>query len=210
MTLCITVLNLSFHSSALKHYGDAENNCNLAKDLNTKAQQNSDTGNELHGQVVESVEKLKALVENLNQLVNKEDGISEKVKKINRKIIAIQGNERNSTQLSEAADKMYDVVKADYDLEKEKDTFKTGEDFTIKVEDLRLTQNKAFRLQDNVKQLMEEVKAYKKEWEELQNRHKAIKAEVDSKKVRMLTSVVFIVIFLSDIRSHLNFLFRML
>jgi len=45
-----------------------------------------------------------------------------------------------------------------------KDTFKTGEDFTIKVEDLRLTQNKAFRLQDNVKQLMEEVKAYKKEW----------------------------------------------
>ena len=180
--LSITVLNI-IHSSALKHYGDAESNCNLAKELNAKAQQNSDTGNELHGQVVESVEKLKALVENLDQLVNKEDGISEKVKKINRKIIAIQGNERNSTQLSEAADKMYDVVKADYDIEKEKDTFKTGEDFTSKVEDLRLTQNKAFRLQDNVKQLMEEVKAYKQEWEELQNRHKAIKAEVDNKKV---------------------------
>ena len=81
LTTSTTVLN-NFNSSALKHYGDAESNCNEAKELNEKAQQNSDTGNELHGQVVESVEKLKALVENLDQLVNKEDGISEKVKKM--------------------------------------------------------------------------------------------------------------------------------
>ena len=115
--------------------------------------------------------------------MTKEDGISEKVKKINRKITAIQGNERNSSVLYEEANAKFDVLDEEYQAEKAKDTFEVGQDFTKKVEGLRETQNAAFRLQDNVKALMEEVNAYKKEWEDLQARHRQIKAQVDDKKV---------------------------
>ena len=115
--------------------------------------------------------------------MTKEDGISEKVKKINRKITAIQGNERNSSVLYEEANAKFDVLDEEYQAEKAKYTFEVGQDFTKKVEGLRETQNAAFRLQDNVKALMEEVNAYKKEWEDLQARHRQIKAQVDDKKV---------------------------
>ena len=105
------------------------------------------------------------------------------MKKINRKITAIQGNERNSSVLYEEANAKFDVLDVEYQAEKAKDTFEVGQDFTRKVEGLRETQNAAFRLQDNVKALMEEVNAYKKEWEDLQARHRQIKAQVDDKKV---------------------------
>ena len=177
-------LNTS-HYSALEHYRGAESDCKTAKDLNAKASTNADTADELHEEIVGSVHKLQGLVTKLRELVTKEDGISEKVKKINRKITAIQGNERNSTVLHEQANQKYNEVKAEYDAERKLPTFEMGKTFTAKVEDLRETQNKAFRLQDNVKALMEEVKNYKKEWEDLQKRHREIKAQVDDKKVTM-------------------------
>ena len=186
LTLC---LNTS-HYSALKHYRGAESDCKTAKELNAKASTNADIADELHEQIVGSVHKLQGLVEKLRELVTKEDGISEKVKKINRKITAIQGNERNSTVLHEQANEKYNEVKAEYDAEKEKPTFDMGRQFTEKVEDLRKTQNKAFRLQDNVKALMEEVKNYKKEWEDLQKRHREIKAQVDDKKVIYIINLI--------------------
>ena len=174
---------LTLYPSALEHYRGAERDCSQAQELNARANTNADTADAVHENIVNSVKKLQELVTRLRELVTKEDGISEKVKKINRKITAIQGNERNSSVLYEEANAKFDVLDEEYQAEKAKDTFEVGQDFTRKVEGLRETQNAAFRLQDNVKALMEEVNAYKKEWEDLQARHRQIKAQVDDKKV---------------------------
>ena len=151
--------------------------------MNAKSNNNADQGDQLHAEIVQSVEQLEKMVNQLSDLVKKPDGISEKVKGINLKIQAIQANERNATELDQKAQEKFDEVSADYEAEKTKDAFSVGDSFVEKVEDLRETQNKAFILQDNVQKLMEEVNNYKAEWMNLQMRHKEIKQQVDKKKV---------------------------
>ena len=114
----------------------------------------------------------------LKNLVNEEGGVGAKVRDINRSIQATKQNFNSANETAENAHKVYQNIKEDFEKTKQQPDYNKGLDFLDEVNGLRDTQNKAFSLQKNVQQLIDDVASYKKEWDDLNKQHEEVKGRV--------------------------------
>jgi len=174
-------------NKAIEKYTEATSNCNLAKEHNKQA--NDQTGNAtvIINSTVKKIETLSQALTNLTDFVNGEGEIGKRMIDLNRKITEANSNVETALNERDSAEEIYTATKAKLDQEKaENDLENKVDTFTDSINKMRQTEADAKNLENNVKNLIDEVETYKQNLQKLKSDYDKVKDEVNKEKVKEL------------------------